>query len=278
MDILKTQYGAPLRDGNSIQAGHSYRHFPRTMLLAVTGMLSVLTVARVAGAAETDSEEKSIWSNFSGQVSLYSDYVARGRLKNDGNPVLQGSLTYTQPLDDSTGLYLGVWGTHVDFNDNATNSEIIGYAGIYHSIDKLSLKAEVSYLHYAGAPDLDYDYFTVWGEASYDFGPVYLGVGLEYSPQFFGASGTATYLKAFAGVPLTKNISARAHIAHQDIERWQLFGFPDYTDWGLGISYSIAEHGVSFSVDYSDTDITDKLCAVENWCDPRLVFGVTKTF
>ena len=64
------------------------------------GLPAVLALAPHVGLA----------GDWQSSLALTSDYIQRGISQNDGEPALQGSLTYWS----STGWYAGAWGSQVD--------------------------------------------------------------------------------------------------------------------------------------------------------------------
>lgn len=230
--------------------------------------LSVLAVSAciipVAAHAETQVGDFALSAN----VGLVSDYVFRGISQTDEGPAVQGGFDVTH----SSGLYAGIWGSNVDFNDgDEANVEIDYYLGYANEYQGLSYDLGVLYYTYPGADsDLDYDFVEFSGALGYDFDVVALSGSVNYSPEFFGDTGDAFYYAAAADVPLPYDLSLSAHVGHQDIDD----GI-DYTDWSLGLGYNLA--GFDLSLAYYDTNL-DEPSECADGCSERVVFGVSKSF
>lgn len=72
--------------------------------------LLAMGLAVGAGAPALAAED----SHFSANVAVTSDYRFRGVSQSAKDPALQGGVDYTHP----TGLYLGAWGSTIDFGDD----------------------------------------------------------------------------------------------------------------------------------------------------------------
>ncbi|MEI6414197.1 MAG: TorF family putative porin [Pseudomonadota bacterium] len=203
-----------------------------------------------------------------GSAALVSDYKFRGVSQTDRNPAVQAGLTYTH----SSGLYAGVWGSNVNFQDgNEANLELDLKAGYTQTIDKLSYDLWVVGYFYPGAThDLHYDFMEVGGKLGYDLGVVKLAGSLNYSPEYFGKTGAAWYYLLEAAVPLPMNFDIHGHYGVSDFDRKFL---DDYGDWALGIKKSIGTFDIN--LDYMDTT---GVAHKTNWTDGRLILSLAKNF
>lgn len=209
--------------------------------------------------------------SFSGSVTLTTDYVFRGISQTQNDPAIQGDFR----VDHESGLFGSVWASNVDFDDGAedTNLEIDWTLGFANEVDdKFSYEVGVIYYAYPDSND-DYNYWEFYFAPSYALAvgenTLTLSGGVYYSPEFFLDTGDAWYLTAGAALQLTDAISIDANIGHQDIED----AIPDdYTDWNAGATFTYEPWGVDFDVRYIDTNIS----CVNDICDERVVFSVTK--
>ena len=206
---------------------------------------------------------------FSGNVGLVSDYAFRGISQSDESPALQGGVDYSH----DSGFYAGLWGSSVDFNDGDEASvEADIYAGFAGAFDN-GIAWDVGAIHYMypGADSsLDYDFTEAAVSLGYDFGVAVISGAFNYSPDFFGGSGDATYTAAYLDVPLPHSFSVSAHLGHQTIE-----DTPDYTDWSLGIGYNW--NAFDFSLKYVDTSL-DEPSECADGCDSRIIGGIGYSF
>lgn len=207
---------------------------------------------------------------FSGNVALTTDYVFRGISQTDG-PAVQGGFD----MAVSNGLYAGIWASNLDFGDDA-DIEVDYYAGFAGELsNKLGYDVGVIYYDYPSSDAAragDYDFTEVYGSLSYDFGPAAVSAGLNYSSDFFGGTGNATYTSVGVDIPLMSDFALGLHYGFQDIDDGQ-----DYDDWKVGLSKSMG--GFDFALDYTDTDLNDSTdCGNANICDDRFIFTVAKSF
>lgn len=208
----------------------------------------------------------------SGTVAATSDYVYRGITQNDEKPAIQGSIDVAH----ASGVYGGVWGSPVDFNDgNEAEIELDWYAGYSYESGAWSGDVRLTYFWYPGADrSLDYDYAEISYTAGYDFEVVSLGAMLAYSPEYFGDTGDAEYVQAKLDVPLPHDFSAHAYVGHQWVEDNASYGLPDITDWNIGVGYEWK--GATFDLSYIDTNLSKRECA--DGCEARVVGTVSYTF
>lgn len=226
--------------------------------------LAASFAAAPAALAETQVGDFTLSAN----TALTTDYVFRGISQSDEGPAVQGGFDAAH----SSGLYAGVWGSNVDFNDGDEASvELDFYAG--YAAEYMGFTYDIGAIYYAypGADDsLDYDFWEAAFALGYDFDVAAISGSINYSPDFFGGTGDAVYSSANLDVPLPYDLSAAAHIGYQAIDD----GI-DYTDWSLGLGYTLA--GFDLSVTYYDTDL-DEPSECADGCDARVVAAVSKSF
>lgn len=228
------------------------------------------------------AQEKSAFpGSFSANVSFTSEYYFRGLSQTDDAPALQGGFDYEVPLGKPVGLYLGAWGSNVDFNEGAgvdgATVEIDYYGGLKGDIGDTGLSWDVGFIYYSypGADSsLDYDFWEAQAALGYDFGVAAVTASVNYSPDNFGDSGTAFYPKLAVEVPIpgVKGLALSGHVAKQYIDKEAVFGSPDYVEWNIGIGYSVL--GFDLAVNYTDTDISPSADAN----DAMVLFTIGRSF
>lgn len=230
--------------------------------------LSVLAVAVCAYAPAASAETQIGDFSLSANVGLYSDYAFRGISQSDEGPAVQGGFD----VSHTSGLYAGIWGSNVNFNDgDEAKVELDYYGGYAAEYNGLAYDLGFIYYSYPGADSsLDYDFWEVAAAVGYDFGVASLSGSINYSPEFFGDTGDAVYFASALDVPLPYDITASAHVGYQAIDDGA-----DYTDWSLGLGYDF--HGFGLSLSYVDTDL-DEPGDCADGCDARVIFGVSKSF
>ncbi|MDE0795416.1 MAG: TorF family putative porin [Alphaproteobacteria bacterium] len=159
---------------------------------AAAGFAAAFITLSAPQAAEPFIDEKSFPGAFSANIGLFSEYYFRGISQTDDAPALQGGLDWSATVDGGTGIgvYLGVWGSNVDFNEAAgvdgATIEIDYYGSLTGDIGSAGLGWDVGFIYYTypgAAGSLDYDFVEGQGALSYDFGFASATVSLNYSPQ-----------------------------------------------------------------------------------------------
>ena len=249
--------------------------FQRLVLCASVAVIAVVA-APSAGFAQEGSDTAAAYTagKFSGTLTAVSDYVFRGISQSDEAPAIQGSFDYKH----DSGVYLGVWGSNVDFNDGdeaSLEADIYGGVSGQCGITGITWDLNATYFAYPGADDsLDYDYIEGKVGLGYTISAVTLGAAVSYSPEFFADSGDAWYSQGNVTWALPQDFSLTGHLGYQSIDEEAAFGVPDYTDWSLGVGY--AAQGFNFALQYIDTDLSNAECA-DN-CDARVMFSVSRSF
>lgn len=222
-------------------------------------VVCLIAAAAMMAAATAGAEWRT-----SANVGFASEYVFRGVSQSDEEPALQGGFDF----EHDAGLYAGLWGSSVDFNDGDEASiEADLYAGYAAEWRGLGYDVGAIYYAYPGASSrLDYDFFEVYGKLSYELKPVTLSGGVFLSPEFFGDTGNAEYYFAAVEWPLLERISLTAHIGRQNID-----DADSYTDWKLAVAAEYA--GFSAELAYHDTNLDDSKLA-----DERVVLAVSRRF
>ena len=126
----------------------------RALKGAAAGFAAAFVTLSASHAAEPLIEEKAIPGEFSANVGLFSEYYFRGISQTDDAPALQGGLDWYATVDEGNGLgvYLGVWGSNVDFNEAAgidgATVEIDYYGGLTGDIGSTALSWDVGFIYY----------------------------------------------------------------------------------------------------------------------------------
>lgn len=228
----------------------------------------------------------------SGNMTLASDYVFRGKSQTDGGFAIQGGLDFEHK---NSGFIFGTWASNVKFleantvipNDRA-DIEVDLYIGYGDNLDQyldgLSYTAKVNRYTYPGAASsLSYDATEYSLNLSYttkkdtDFGleqlPYLISEGVtfdllyDFSPDFSGA-GKSHHFGLNVNYTFANGLGVGGDIGQQLIENDN-----DYLYYGAKVSYPIA--GFDASVAYSDTTLDN---AEQANADARLVFALSKNF
>lgn len=216
-------------------------------------------------------------AEFEANVGFVSDYVWRGQSQSDNAPAIQGGLDYGW----DNGVYVGVWGSSIDFADGI---EFDVYGGIGGNFSEaFSWDVGLNWYLYpgdngnAGNPNSDFDFVEVYGSLSYDFGAFALTGGAHYTPEFSWESDSGTYVYLNGDVPLPADFGLSLHVGHQNVSDNTQWGSPDWTDWSIGVSKSWM--GLDFGLTYTDTNLSKTECfGGGNICDGTAVLSVGKNF
>jgi uncharacterized protein (TIGR02001 family) len=216
------------------------------------------------------------------EVGLVSDYVDRGISNSDGNPAVQGGISYSIGTGvGDTSAYAGFWGSSVDFDDGGEATvELDWYFGLNGTAPGTELvwDASFAYYSYPGASSgLNYDYWEIPVVLSH---PLWEAVtvtgGYYFSPEYFGDAGHAHYLNGGVGweIPVEPvTVTLEAATGHQWIEDNAWAGVEDYQDWSVGVS--VGYEAITVGLGYTDTNLSKSECfGGTKVCDPRLVLRV----
>ena len=243
------------------------------MSLAAAMMVST---AKTASADEV-SDTMGFPGEFSANVAIVTDYRFRGITQSDEDPAIQGGFDYGASLTDDIGLYLGIWASSVNFNDGDEASiELDYYGGITLDIEGVGVDFGLIYYTYPTASSgLNYDY--VEGKIALSYNPIEsvgLGVGYNYSPDYFGSSGSFHYPNASIeytpdlGLPVPVTLDAT--IGYSMIDDAAAFGAGDYLDWTAGIGTEVK--GINLKLQYVDNDLSGSIG------DATVVFTIGASF
>lgn len=237
--------------------------------LAITAaFITLFSLPAYAATTDWDAE-------ISANVGFVTEYSFRGIAQSDEHPAVQGGFD----IAHSSGLYAGIWGSNVDFNDGDEASvEVDLYGGYSGAIKGISYDAGLIYYTYPGADSsLDYDFVEGSLALGYDFDAFALSGSINYSPEYFADSGDAYYYAGAIDIPLPQEFLLSGHVGYQTIDDEAAFGIGDdsYLDWGIGLSTTLA--GFDFSAQYIDTNLDEpNECA--DGCDARIILGVSRSF
>ncbi len=197
-----------------------------------------LMVAALLAALPT----ASFAAGFNWNATLASDYLYRGVDQNDDQPALQLGAGY----GFESGLYVGAWGSNVDFGDG-TDTEIdtfIGWAGDLG--DTTSLDVQLVRYNYLNEPSgTDYAYNELIGK---------LGVGenltftLGYTNDYLNADETSLYYGAAGSWGFATDYTLNAGVGYTTIGG----ALDNYLDYSVGVSREFGPATVSLS--YVGTD------------------------
>lgn len=205
-------------------------------------------------------------------AAVTSDYRFRGVSQNAKDPALQGGADYS----DKSGVYLGIWGSMIDFGPGTdADLEVDLYGG--YKFKGAGIDWDAGLIHYAypgsqGSLDLPFTEIYIGGS----YGPV--GVKYYYTSDYTGpTTKSASYLVASGGVDLGSGVTLNLSLGQSSGGGIKDSFGKNYTDYKVGVSKEFG--GFNFDLSYVDTsgispDITGDVFNTEG----TVVLTVSKTF
>jgi len=115
-------------------------------------------------------------AEFESNIALSSEYMWRGMTQSDGQAAVSGGFD----ISGQSGAYFGVWGSNVEYGDDATMEldYYLGYAGETEG----GLSYDIGYLLY-DFPGADYDAEEIYLGLGYSFFGVTYSAGQDDAPD-----------------------------------------------------------------------------------------------
>ena len=231
-------------------------------------VLAACTAFAVAGPiAHADISRE----NFTGYVTVTSDYRFRGLSQTDTDPALQLGIDFQH----DTGIFAGLWGSNVDFpidqfEQDPRDVELNYYLGYHRSIgrDWAGVISVIRY-SYPGASK-NYDYTEISVGVNY---VERLFATVAYSDDAFSLGGSAIVYELAAQYPLVYGIEIGATAGLYDSSDL-LDG--NYKYWNVGLSKPVDRW--TFDVRFHDTDSTATRFFGDDIAGAGWVFSVSFVF
>lgn len=254
----------------------------KLLALAVIVLLPALPAS---AAAET--AVRVLGGELSGNVTFATDYSFRGYTQTDEGAALQGGLDWAH----DSGFYVGAWASNLRW---AGDIEIDLYAGYASEVGGISYDIGLVYFLYpneCGSPEIvtengedqvdecpespEADYWEAVLNLDYSLGPIELGAGIIYSPDYWGeegyGAGDAVLVTGTASLPTLNlgvfSLTPNANIVFTkgDVEDYFAKGEDAYMYWDVGVNVGLTD-GLELDLRYGVTDL-DKDAAREDWAD-----------
>lgn len=240
--------------------------------------LSAVLLATVATPAFAQDSGDGI--TITGGATVVSDYRFRGVSQTSEEAAIQGTINVTH----DSGLYVGVWGSSVDFYDG---TELDFYAGYSKEVSPgITVDGGLLYYYYpkngSGASDFFEPYLSVSGA----IGPVNAKVGVAYAWEGQNAllddDNIYAYTDLSTAIPNTP-FKLKGHVGYTDGILSYASGAisGNYWDWSVGAEASYK--ALTFGVAYVDTDVKNDAFSVSPGAnaigsDAGVVFSVGASF
>ncbi|GAB5349203.1 TorF family putative porin [Alteriqipengyuania sp. 357] len=219
--------------------------------IAPLALVAATMIASPAWAQEEEADTGPL--EFSGNVTLVSDYRFRGVSFSDEDFAIQGGID----IAHESGFYIGTWASSIEDSALYGHSELDVYGGWSGEVAPgISFDAGLLYYIYPNGEDLagDSDYFEPYASVSAALGPVEATVGAAYAWDQDSLGGDNIYVYGGLGtaIPDTPlSLSAQLGYSEGSLD----YGSDGYLDWSLGASYSYDI--LTLGVSYIDTDLPD---------------------
>ncbi|MEO0785272.1 MAG: TorF family putative porin [Pseudomonadota bacterium] len=237
------------------------RHLIRSVSLAL------VVGTGIVGAAQAQGE-------FSGSVTLTSDYVFRGISQTDGAPTVQGSFDYA-----TDSFYVGTWASGVDFGDG-TSTELNFYGGWTPSYGQFDFDIGALYYVYPDAPDdPEQNFVEIYAGAGTTLGETLdVGASLAFSPEYYFETGQTIYTSIYAGLPLgDAGFAIDASLGFLSFLDDDDCMDCDYLDYSIGVTTAFEGFDLDFRLIGSDGDGVDGLDDDGGPAGERFVVSISRS-
>ena len=127
--------------------------------------LSLAATLLATGILAAEISEVGVSAN----MAITSNYVWRGMTQTDDSPAIQGGFDL-----DYKGVYVGVWGSNINFGDTKASLEADVYVGYANEIANFSYDVGYVQYMYPNATD-EYNFGEAYAKLGYDFEVVSVG-------------------------------------------------------------------------------------------------------
>ncbi|MEH6591172.1 MAG: TorF family putative porin [Halioglobus sp.] len=233
---------------------------------------AALAITLFAGTTVTAVTQAA---DIAGNVALTSDYKFRGISQTDESPAIQGGFDIAW----DNGIYVGAWGSSVDFDANVTgfdgSLELDLYGGWAGDItDNVGVDVGYMYYGYPGDDGDDGDYQEVYLKLNLWDGTL----GAVYSDDYYGGTGSFYYLSGDYSFGLGENFSLDLHLGYNDLDENGGFlatATDSYIDYSAGVTASWL--AVDWTLAYVGTDLDKKDVFGTKWGDDSVIFTISKS-
>jgi len=216
-----------------------------------------------------------------------SDYLFRGISQTRSRMAYQG----TTEAVHSSGVYVGAFISNVNFQGFDARQEIDVYGGYRFTIADFNFDfGGIGYLYPGynrppGGVSPVLDYAEIYAKVTREIGPVNFLAAVNFSPNYFGRSGTGVYVEGGADWKTgVWDLTVGGRVAYQWIQRNTVFGTPDYAWWSIAVSreFTVPNIGTLVaSVGYYDTSIRRSDCIFgtsQDICAARALASISFRF
>jgi uncharacterized protein (TIGR02001 family) len=234
------------------------------------GFCLVLAWVGVSGSAsQSQAEAISLPGEVSGSVAIATDYAYRGVSQTVEDIAMSSSIDWSH----ESGVYLGVWGSNVDFGDG-TELEMDIYGGYASELMGISYDVGILGYLYPGARSGDQDFLEFTLGLGYDAGFASASLGVAISPEFYANAGVGTHLSAGIAMPVPVpmledyGVAVDVNFGLQVLE-----DAADFVHYDVGLGFELV--GFGLDIRYIGAGYTDGIGKLD---DDRVIFGISRGF
>ncbi len=217
------------------------------------------------------ASQSAIAAEFSGYVTLTSDYVKRGVSQSDSDPAFQVS----GDISFESGFFFGMWGSTVDIENGPLrqrDQEVNYYLGFASDISE-SWQVSISAVAYdypgqVGTVDYDYEEYSLGG--NFDDR---IWLEISYSPDLYGTGLSTSNIDLYTEWPLNSVWAIGGGAGYYDTST---IAGDAYYYWQLGITGSFKR--ASIDLRFHDTDNWVPIISTPDRADARLVLSLQIPF
>jgi uncharacterized protein (TIGR02001 family) len=193
--------------------------------------------------------------------TLTSDYMFRGVSQTDSSPAVQVGIDY----EHENGFFAGVWGSNVDFGDDA-NVEVDFFAGYFGEVNEVfSYDVLYNFYTYRGyGKDEDYDYGEFVLNAYYKTFTFTLG----HASDYLNSGDVAQYVSGAYDIDLSNEYGLTIQAGYTFADAFKEAEFYDYS---ATVTKTFSGFDVSAAI--INTDIAE-----DDNANLRLVLSASRTF
>ena len=214
-------------------------------------------------------------ADMSYNAAVTTDYRFRGISQSAKDPALQGGADFS----DKSGVYLGIWGSTIDFGsgppDPKADLEVDLYGG--YKFKGAGIDWDLGLIHYAypgseGSLKLPFTELYVGGT----YGPV--TVKYYYTDDYTGpTTNAASYLVASGGVDLGSGYTLNLSLGQSSGQGIKDSFGKSYTDYKVGVSKGFG--GFNFDLSYVNTSGIDPSITTDVFnSESNVILTVSKSF
>ena len=186
---------------------------------------------------------------FSGNVTLASDYSFRGWSQTTRDPAVQGGFD----LDFGNGFAIGTWASNINFGDS-TSQELdlyVGYSADLSDTVNFSVTA-IQFEYPSEGETLDYQ------ELAFGVGIGDISLGLVISPEYLGDGGPSfTYFSAGYSLGVSESASVDLSVGMSSADEDDFFGDGKDSYIDYGISVTVPFSGLDLGIALVGTDVDE---------------------